>query len=99
MDRVTALFLAGIGAALIFAGYKLFCDLPALSEQGPSANRASVLMMNVIPGLLLAIFGTTLVTIQVRDVFAPRPAIRHRVPATEGTSWHPAGVPEFRRAV
>jgi hypothetical protein len=98
MDRVTALFLAALGATCIFAGYRLFCDLPALSEQRHRANRASVLLMNVVPGLLLAVFGTALVTTQLRDIFAPRAAIRHRVPATEGTSWHPAGADAYHRA-
>jgi hypothetical protein len=98
MDRVTALFLAALGATCIFAGYRLFCDLPALTERRRSAGRASVLLMNVIPGLLLAVFGTALVTTQLRDVFAPRAVIRHRAPATEGTSWHPAGVDPYRRA-
>jgi hypothetical protein len=98
MDRVTALFLVALGATCIFAGYRLFCDLPALSEQRHRANRLAVLLMNVVPGLLLAVFGTALVTTQLRDVFAPSAVIRHRAPATEGTSWHPAGSGTFRRA-
>jgi hypothetical protein len=99
MDHVTALFLAGLGATCIYAGYRLFCDLPVLSEGRTHANRMSVLLMNVIPGLLLAVFGTALLTTHLRDAFAPRPAVRHRIPATEGTSWHPGGIEYIHRSV
>jgi hypothetical protein len=90
MDYVAAFFLASLGATFIYAGYRLFCDLPALHER-PNTNRLAVVLMNVIPGLLLALVGTALVTTQARAMLLPRPAVRHNTPPTEGTSWHPVG--------
>jgi hypothetical protein len=89
MNLVAALFLTGVGATCVFAGYRLFCDLPALSEPRPRGNGTSVLLTNVVPGLLLAVLGTALVTTEVRDMFAPGHTIRHHEPAAHGASWHP----------
>jgi len=99
MDLVTAWFLVCVGATCIFAGYKLFCDLPALSEPQPRENRASVVLTNVIPGLLLAVLGTALVTTQVRGMISPSRMIRHHEPAAHGASWHPVSPGIVHRAV
>jgi hypothetical protein len=88
MDHVAALFLASLGATCIYAGYRLFCDLPALQAR-PNGNRAAIWLMNVVPGLMLALFGTALVTTQTCAMLLPRPAVRRHAPAAEGTSWHP----------
>lgn len=84
MDYVASSFLAALGAACIYAGYKLFCDLPAMG-----ASRAAVFLLNVIPGALLALSGTALLTTEARGMMSHRPAMRREAPPAEGTSWHP----------
>jgi len=88
MDRIATLFLAGIGLALIYGGYKLFCGLPAINRQGAPASRTSVFLLNVIPGALLALAGTGLLAAQTRGLLSHRPAVHRHGPAEEGTSWH-----------
>jgi hypothetical protein len=84
MDYVASLFLAALGATCIYAGYKLFCDLPAMG-----ASRAAVFLLNIVPGALLALSGTALLTSEARGMLSHRPAIRRDAPPAEGTSWHP----------
>jgi hypothetical protein len=88
MDRVATMFLASLGAICIYAGYRLFCDLPVLRREGQRANRAAVLLVNMIPGALLALFGAALITTEARGMLTHRPAIRYQAPAAQGTSWH-----------
>jgi hypothetical protein len=84
MDYVASLFLAAVGATCIYAGYKLFCDLPAMG-----ASRAAVFVLNIVPGALLALSGTALLTTEARGMLSHRAAIRREAPPAEGTSWHP----------
>jgi hypothetical protein len=84
MDYVASLFLAAVGATCIYAGYKLFCDLPAMG-----ASRAAVFLLNIVPGALLALSGTALLTTEARGMLSTRPAMRREAPPAEGTSWHP----------
>jgi hypothetical protein len=98
MDYVASLFLAAIGATCIYAGYKLFCDLPAMSEHGHRASRAAVLLLNVVPGALLALSGTALLTTEARGMLSHRPSIRRDGPPAEGTSWHPRSPKAFSHA-
>jgi hypothetical protein len=79
MDRIAMSLLAGVGVLLIYAGYKLFCGLPALN--GTSANRTSVFMLNIVPGALLALAGTALIA---QGIVPPH---RHKVPQ-RATTWH-----------
>jgi hypothetical protein len=100
MNFVATLFLATVGATCIYAGYRLFCDLPAISRQGLRANRAAVLLLNIFPGALLAMSGTALLTAEARVMLSHRPAaIRHYEPAAEGTSWHRRSPKVFNRGV
>jgi hypothetical protein len=87
MNFVAMLFLTAVGATCIYAGYRLFCDLPAMSRRGPRANRAAVFLLNIVPGALLAMSGTALLMAEGRVMLSHRPAIRHYEPAAEGTSW------------
>ena len=88
MDHVFTLLLAGLGAVCIYFGYRLFCDLPVLRRQGAQPTRAAVILLNIVPGALLALFGAALFTTEARGMLAPRPGTRYQVPSTEGTSWH-----------
>lgn len=85
---MAALFLACLGATLIYAGYRLFCDLPALRER---TTRRYVMLTNVLPGVTLALLGATLLTTQTMSMAAHRPA-KPRHPSAQGTSWKPASV-------
>jgi hypothetical protein len=87
MDWIAMLFVAAVGASCVYAGYKLFCGLPALSD-GPRASRASVLLLNVVPGALLALIGMGLLTAEARGLVSHRPAIRRQTQPAEGASWH-----------
>lgn len=81
------LLLTSLGIACIYAGYKLFCGLPALSGETTRATRSGVLLLNIIPGILLALIGTGLLTAEAHGILSRRPSIeRHQSP--EGTSWH-----------
>jgi hypothetical protein len=81
------LLLTSLGIACIYAGYKLFCGLPALNGETTRASRTGVLLLNIIPGILLALIGTGLLTAQVHGFLSHRASIeRHQ--SQEGTSWH-----------
>ena len=84
MEYIASLFLAALGAAGILAGYRLFCDLPVMR-----GSRAAVILLNMLPGALLASSGTALLTVEARAMFSHRPAMRRDAPPAEGTSWHP----------
>jgi hypothetical protein len=87
VDRFAVLLMTSLGVACIYAGYKLFCGLPALNGQTTRASRSGVLLLNVIPGILLALIGTGLLTAEAHGILSRRPSIqRHQSP--EGTSWH-----------
>lgn len=88
MDRFAILFLTSLGVGCLCAGYKLFCGLPALSGKTTRASRAGVVLLNVIPGILLALLGTGLLTAEVHGILAQQPGIHRRQPSAEGTSWH-----------
>jgi hypothetical protein len=99
MEQLATLILAVVGAACIYAGYRLFCGLPALNNPNRPTNRLTVILMNIVPGALLALFGTVLLTTQARAMVSHRSNIEHHQPSTEGTSWHPASSRTFNRAV
>lgn len=88
MDRFAMLLLTSLGVGCLCAGYKLFCGLPALSGESTRASRAGVVLLNVIPGILLALIGTGLLTAEAHGILAQQPAIHRHQPSAEGTSWH-----------
>ena len=88
MDRIAILLITGLGVACIFAGYRLFCGLPALRGQAPGTSRTAVWLMNVVPGALLALLGTGLLAAEARSLTSHRPAIQRRQPPAEGVGWH-----------
>ena len=88
MDRIATLFFMAVGLMCIYAGYKLFCGLPAIHRQGARASRTSVFLLNIIPGALLALAGTGLLAAQTRGLLSHRPAVHRHGPAEEGASWH-----------
>ena len=73
MDRFAVLLMTSLGVACIYAGYKLFCGLPALNGQTTRASRSGVLLLNVIPGILLALIGTGLLTAEAHGILSRRP--------------------------
>ncbi len=89
MDRFAILF-ATVGLICIYAGYRLFCGLPAMNGSKPRANWLTVVLMNVVPGALLALVGTGLLMGQVRTVFSHPTSIPRHQPPAEGTTWHRA---------
>jgi hypothetical protein len=93
MDRIAMLLIAGAGLACIYVGYRLFCGLPAISRGGPQVSRSSVFLMNVVPGALLALVGSGLLTAEARSVLSHRPVVRHHIPAA--AAWH-RGRMDFR---
>ncbi len=82
MENSATLILAALGIACIYAGYRLFCGLPSVNKH----TRATVFLMNVVPGALLALFGTFLFTTQARAMVAHRPAIERHQPDPAGES-------------
>ena len=98
MDHVFTLFLASLGAICIYAGYRLFCDLPVARRQGIQPSRTTVLLLNIVPGALLALFGAALFTTEARGMLTPRPALHNQSPSTEGTSWRGTHAKVFRRS-
>ena len=80
--KTMTLLLAALGLICVFLGYRLFCGLPA--RQYP---RATVLLLNTLPGALLALFGAGLFTTQARAMFAHRPSMHRVAPAEQDTAW------------
>jgi len=76
------LLLAALGLICIFVGYRLFCGLP--SRQYP---RATVFVLDILPGAVLALFGAGLFTTQARAMFAHRPSMHRVAPAEQDTAW------------
>lgn len=91
MDRFAMLLIASLGLACIYVGYKLFCGLPALRGDGPGASRAGVVLLNVIPGALLALAGAGILMADVHGATSHGAGhgsgIHRHEPAT-GASWH-----------
>ena len=87
MDRFAVLLLTSLGVACIYAGYKLFCGLPALNGETARATRIGVLLLNIIPGILLALIGTGLLTAEAHGILSHRASVGHHQ-SPEGTSWH-----------
>lgn len=100
MPSFAMLLLACVGLGSIFGGYRLFCGLPVLNNRGSGrpATRRAVFLLNIVPGALLALFGTGLLMAEARGAIAPRPAVRHHRLSPEGTSWRPAALPGLTRA-
>jgi len=98
MNHVWTLFLAGLGALCIYAGYRLFCELPVTRRQGAPASLAAVILLNMVPGALLALFGAGLFTVEARGMMTRRPGIRYQTPSAEGTSWHHANARRWNQA-
>jgi len=86
MDRFAMLFLTLAGLISIYAGYQLFCGLPALRTQG--VTPASVLLLNIVPGALLAVGGIAILTVEARTLISHPSSIEHRQPSNEGATWH-----------
>ncbi len=88
MDRFAIMLLiTSLGVACLYAGYKLFCGLPALNGSTSRASRTGVLLLNVIPGILLALIGTGLLTAEAHGILSRHPVAPHHQ-SSEGTSWH-----------
>jgi hypothetical protein len=81
--------LTALGLICIYAGYVLFCGLPA-ARRGRS--RLRLLFLNLLPGALLALIGMSAITYQVKSVVAPHRVVRQR-PAPVG----PAGLLQSTR--
>jgi hypothetical protein len=80
--------MTSLGIACIYAGYKLFCGLPALSGQKIPASRSGVLLLNIVPGILLALIGTGLLTAEAHGILSRHHSSVERHQSPEGTSWH-----------
>lgn len=88
------LFAVSVGAVLVGFGYKLFCCAPV------RRNRSAFILLNLLPGALMALFGMAILTIEARSVVtmiarisSHRPAIPQRgtqPAAHERSSFHPA---------
>ena len=87
MDRILMLLFAALGALCMFAGYRLFCDLPILRILGSRRNWAALILLNIVPGAVLALFGAALFVTEARAMVNHRPDIHSTSPA-EGTSLH-----------
>ena len=83
------LLLAGLGVACIYVGYQLFCGLPAIGGSVPRVSRTRVFLMNIVPGALLALIGSGILTAETRNILPHRHAVIHQKPASEGVFWHP----------
>lgn len=97
MEQIAMLLLMGLGVACIYVGYQLFCGLPAIGGSPARVSRTRVLLVNVIPGALLALIGAGILTAGTRNILPRRHAIVHQKPASEGASWHP-GKSSYSRA-
>jgi hypothetical protein len=100
MELIATLFAAVIGLACICAGYQLFCGLPAMQGGQGRRGPASIVLMNLVPGALLALFGTGILTAQALALSSHRPAsLEHRLPAADGTLRpHPVPLHHARSA-
>ncbi len=88
MDRYTTLFLASLGVLFIFAGYQLFCGLPAANADGSNTNWRTVFFLNIVPGVLLALLGTGILMAQVRGVISSGQTVRRHAPTSQGSAGH-----------
>jgi hypothetical protein len=88
MGLFAVLFLTGIGLTLIYAGYKLFCELPAMAGPGGTPTTFRALLLNIVPGALLALAGVGLIASQARGFMSHRSAIHRGHTAEEGAAWH-----------
>ena len=95
MDWVGMLFFTGLAFVCIYAGYQLFCGLPALRRAG----RLGTFVLNIIPGALLALIGMGILTAEVRSLVLHKTAVLWHRPAGEGAAFHrdPAGFRLVRR--
>jgi len=72
---MAALFTSALGLSCIYAGYVLFCGLPA-ARRGRSRTR--LLLLNMVPGALLALIGMSVLTCQVKTVLETHRVVRNR---------------------
>ncbi len=85
MDRTATWILAGLGAICIYAGYRLFFAAPAAKRQGFLPRRAALLLMNMLPGAVLTLFGAAILTTAASTLFWHRQPVIQHTPAA-GTS-------------
>jgi hypothetical protein len=92
------MLLTAIGLICIYAGYVLFCGLPAARI---GRSRMRLLLLNIVPGALLALIGMTAITSQVKSVLEPHRIVRERqtpaVDSRERVPVRPAGLLPFKR--
>jgi hypothetical protein len=69
------MLLTAIGLICIYAGYVLFCRLPAARA---GRSRMRLFFLNLLPGALLALIGMSAITYQVKSVIAPHRVVRQR---------------------
>lgn len=81
VTRVMTVLMTAIGIACIYAGYLLFCGLPAART---ARSKARVFAINIVPGALLALIGMTVITAQLRSVMEPRPMVRQHAAERSG---------------
>lgn len=92
MDRLGMVFLAGVGLVCIYAGYELFCGLPA--ARGHS-RFSRALVLNIVPGALLGLAGMGILTAEFRMAISHKPAIERRQRPVDESTGHrkEAGLP------
>jgi hypothetical protein len=92
------MLLTAIGLICIYAGYVLFCGLPA-ARRGRSRTR--LLLLNILPGALLAAIGMSVITSQVKTIFEPHRIVRERqtpaVDSRERVPVRPGGLQPVKR--
>jgi hypothetical protein len=86
MPLAATLILAALGILCVVLGYRLFCGLPVMRGNYP-ASRSTALLLNILPGAILALFGAGLFTAEARTLVNRHPAIQRHIPATQQTGW------------
>jgi hypothetical protein len=81
--------MSAAGLACIYAGYVLFCGLPAARA---GRSRMRLFLLNILPGALLALIGMSVITTQVKSVIRP-----HRVVRQQQAPAQPAGLHHTRQ--
>lgn len=85
MERVAMVCLAALGSLCIYAGYRLFCDLPAI-RGGGHANWKAIVFLNIVPGAALALLGTILLTTEARAIASQPAPVRRQGPTSSGAA-------------
>ena len=79
MGSVITLFVGTFGLLCICVGYQLFCELPTGRR-----SRMAVVALNLVPGALLALFGTGVLTAEAVTLLRPHHSFAGK-PSREST--------------